>query len=116
MGAEEKEERLSPDHAMLRDLIGKVMTVDSKLDQAMILIGERRRHADSLDDRIREVEHRLHAIEILGAEGKSIPGMLKDHEGRIRGLEAIRFQLLAYAFAGSVIGAGVIWLLGLWRG
>jgi hypothetical protein len=103
------------DEVLLRQLIGQVASLDGrvgnltdKMEEISQSIQDRRSHVDR---RISGLEERVRVIELMGAEGKTIPDMLKDHEGRIRSLESIRWQILAVAFMGSGLGTVVIKLL-----
>lgn len=103
------------DEALLRQLIGQVASLDGrvgsltdKLDEVSTSIQERR---SLIDRRISGLEERVRVIELTGAEGRTIPSMLKDHETRLRTLESIRWQLLGVAFVGSALGSILLKLL-----
>ena len=98
------------DEALLRTLIGQVSALATKVEAIAgsldERVSERRQHADGLEHRLVALESRVRAIELTGAEGKTMPESVRDHERRLRTLESMRWQLLAIAFLGS--GAGWI--------
>ena len=103
------------DEVLLRQLIGQVASLDGRVgnlterfEEVSATIQERRTHEDR---RISGLEERVRVIELSGAERRTLPEMLHDHEARIRSLESIRWQILALAFVGSGLGSVVLKLV-----
>jgi len=96
------------DEALLRQIMGQVGALTAKVEAIGVSleekVGERREHANGLEARVVALGDRVRAIELIGAEGKTIPSMVSDHERRIRFLESMRWQILAMAFVGSAVG------------
>jgi len=99
------------DDALLRKILVGQAELKGEIMEMKQLVSERRRHADTLDVRVESMESRVRSLELQDAEGKNMPDAVRDHEGRIRTLESMRWQLLAVSFLGSGVGAAVVWFL-----
>ena len=99
------------DETLLRDLMTGQEELRGDVKAIMGMVKERRRHGDGVDGRLLDLEERIRALELNDAGGKDMPTHLKDHEGRIRSLENIRWQILAVAFLGSGVGGAIVWIL-----
>lgn len=108
--------RLSePDEALLRELLTKTAAIDVKLEQLASVTSEaqieRRKHTAAQERKIGALEERVRLLEVHDARGESMPEMVKDHESRIRSLEAIGLKLLATILVGTAVTQALLWVV-----